>query len=240
MSNLREERRRLIEKELKHYDASSSEARYSLEFRGVKQNLKVIRVAPDKLLFNHLNSRIWAQVDEHPNGDLVRDAEDTKKAQDIIIGLLRKTKEYRALKSELDQIGQDQPGLITIDGRLVNGNTRAAALLELGVEAMDVAVLPETAGDDDIVAVEMTLQMRQLTHQKYSFTNELQMMRRFLDSGKTEKELAEKMGWVSRGVRKVQEHMRYLDLIKEVRDISKVKIPYRAFDQKKETLKKSR
>ena len=32
--------------------------------------------------------------------------------------------------------------------------------LELGIDAIEVAVLPQTAGDDDIVAIEMTLQMR--------------------------------------------------------------------------------
>ena len=31
--------------------------------------------------------------------------------------------------------------------------------------------------------------------------------------------------------------MRYLELINEVRDLSTVKVPYRAFDKKKETLK---
>jgi hypothetical protein len=63
------------------------------------------------------------------------------------------------------------------------------------------------------------------------------MMRRFLDSGKTEKELAEKMAWIRRGEKKVRDHMRYLDLIEEVRELSPVKIPYRAFDKKKEHLK---
>ena len=63
------------------------------------------------------------------------------------------------------------------------------------------------------------------------------MMKRFLDSGKTEKELAEKMAWLRRGEKKVREHMRYLELIDEVRELSTVKVPYRAFDKKKETLK---
>ena len=109
--------------------------------------------------------------------------------------------------------------------------------MELGIDGIDVAVLPPTAGDEDLVGVEMSLQMTQLTHQDYSFANQLTMMRRFLDSGKTEKELAEKMAWIRRGEKKVRDHMRYLDLIEEVRELSPVKIPYRAFDKKKEHLK---
>lgn len=235
--DLKVQRRQLIEAELREYDDNGNKTSYPLEFRGVRENLKVIRINPNKLLFNPQNSRIWAQVDEHPKGHIVRTAEDTGEAQDIIIGLLRQTDKYKALKSEVAQLGQKFPGLITVDGKLVNGNTRAAALLELGVDAMEVAVLPKTAGDDDIVAIEMTLQMQQLTQQDYSFTNELQMMRRFLDSGKTEKDLAKMMAWLRRGEKKVREHMRYLDLINEVRDLSPVKVPYSAFDKKKETLK---
>ena len=112
-----------------------------------------------------------------------------------------------------------------------------AALLELGIDGINVAVLPPTASDEDLVGVEMSLQMTQLTHQDYSFANQLLMMRRFLDSGKTEKELAEKMAWIRRGEKKVREHMRYLNLIEEVRELSPEAIPYRAFDKKKEHLK---
>lgn len=235
--DLKAQRRELIEAELREYDSTGSKTTYPLEFRGVRENLKVIRLNPGKLLFNPQNSRIWAQVDEHPKGYIVRTDEDTAEAQEIIIELLRQTDKYKALKTELDQLGQKVPGLITVEGKLVNGNTRAAALLELGIDAIEVAVLPQTAGDDDIVAIEMTLQMQRLTQQDYSFTNELQMMKRFLDSGKTEKELAEKMAWLRRGEKKVREHMRYLEMINEVRDLSTAKVPYRAFDKKKETLK---
>lgn len=230
-------RRRLIEAELAEYDEAKKEARYQLDFRGERQNLKIIRVSPSILLFNPQNSRIWTQLDEHPKASLVRNAPDTKEAQDVVIELLRSTEKYSALRDELKAMGQMQPGVITIDGKLVNGNTRAAALLELGIDGIDVAVLPPTAGDEDLVGVEMSLQMTQLTHQDYSFANQLTMMRRFLDSGKTHKELAEKMAWIRLGEKKVREHMRYLDLIEEVRELSPIKIPYRAFDKKKEHLK---
>lgn len=233
----KDERRKRIEAELASYDKDGKEARFQLDFRGERQNLKIVRVNPSILLFNPQNSRIWTQLDEHSKASLVRNAPDTKEAQDVVIELLRATEKYSALRDELKAMGQMQPGVITIDGKLVNGNTRAAALLELGIDGIDVAVLPPTAGDEDLVGVEMSLQMTQLTHQDYSFANQLTMMRRFLDSGKTEKELAEKMAWIRLGEKKVREHMRYLDLIEEVRELSPVKIPYRAFDKKREHLK---
>lgn len=233
----RSQRKKLIQAELDAYDNLGKDARYQLDFRGEKQNLKIVRVNPSILLFNPHNSRISNQLEEHPQASLVRAEPDTRGAQDVVVQLLRATEKYGALKSELEAMGQMQPGVITIEGKLVNGNTRAAALLELGVDGIDVAVLPPTATDEDLVGVEMSLQMTQLTHQDYTFTNQLTMMKRFLDTGKTDKELAEKMAWIRRGEKKVRDHMRYLDLIEEVRDLSSIKIPYRAFDKKREHLK---
>ena len=48
----KDRRRKLIEAELASYDQAGKEARYQLDFRGERQNLKVVRVSPSILLFN--------------------------------------------------------------------------------------------------------------------------------------------------------------------------------------------
>lgn len=232
-----EERKKLITRELEAYKQSESQPTYTLDFRGNRQNLKVISVSPDKLLLSHKNSRVFAQLDEHPKKSLVLQEPDSAESQKIILRLLRETDKYGALKSELKELGQQSPGVITQEGMLVNGNTRAAALIDIGYPAIEVAVLPANADSDDLLDIEMSLQMTQLTHQDYSFTNRLLMMRRYLDAGHTPKQLAYKMAWIKRGEHKVFQHMRLLDFIEDVRNLSKAHIPYSIFDKKQEHLK---
>ena len=102
-------------------------------------------------------------------------------------------------------MGQEQPGLITQEGLLVNGNTRVAALRELNIDHVEVAVLTNNVTETDILDMEMSLQVTDLVHQDYTFTNELLLMKRFLDAGNSEKALAKKMGWMNRGIVKVKE-----------------------------------
>lgn len=231
------QRKQLIERELNAYKTSAEKPTYPLDFRGKRLNLPVINVNPELLLLSHKNSRVFAQLDEHPKKDFVLQYPDSSEAQAVILQLLRSTEKYSALKAELDTLGQQQPGVITREGILVNGNTRAAALIELGQPGIEVAVLPANAGPSDLLDIEMTLQMTQLTHQEYSFTNRLLMMRRYLDAGHSPAQLADKMAWIRRGEAKVLQHMRLLDYIESVRGLAKSHIPYSIFDKKHEHLK---
>ena len=44
--DLKAQRRELIEAELREYDSKGKKTTYPLEFRGVRENLKVIRLNP--------------------------------------------------------------------------------------------------------------------------------------------------------------------------------------------------
>lgn len=235
--SVRADRKALIQRELDCYDDSPNKRSYFLTFRGERISLPVIRVNPSHLFLNSKNSRIFVQVEGHAERAKVWEDPDSQGAQDLIIQLLRATPEYKSLKDELKTLGQEEPGIVTRDGTLINGNTRAAALLELGVDGIDVAVLPETATPDDLISVEMKLQMLQLTHQHYSFTNQLLMMRRYLDSGKSWQDLAKEMNWQKLAERRINQHMRWLDYIEELRELSDGRLGYEAFDNKKEHLK---
>src|ERR1017187_4321629 len=67
---------------------------------------------------------------------------------------------FTALKDDLREHGQSEPGIITRAGVLINGNTRQAALKELGEKHIRVGVLPPDAGFDDLQSIELSLQLR--------------------------------------------------------------------------------
>ena len=237
MSIGREERIELIKRELETYDEINSKATYKIKFRGEDNYLKVIRVNPNALLLNPKNNRLSGQLSDYKEKNTVLIDPTSIISQKILHTLLSETDQYQDLKEQLKILGQQEPGLITREGLLVNGNTRVAALRDLNVDYVEVAVLPSNVVDEDILNLEMSLQVQDLVHQDYTFTNELLLMKRFLDEGGSVKELANKMGWIRRGDSKVNTRMRLLSYIEEVRRLTTPPIAYKIFDSKEQHLK---
>lgn len=204
------------------------------------KSLPVISMPTSLIYFNPHNHRLSAQIKDSNLADEVFNNPFSAKSQNIILQLLAKTEDFGKLKGELKDLGQRDPGLIMRDGLLVNGNTRCAALRTLGNEGvasaktMDVAVLPEGITEVDISDIEMELQMLKLTHQRYTFANELLFMESYRRSGKSDQELVSAMGWQKgrRGEAKVKKLMRILGYIEEVKKINP-NIPYDTFNTKK-------
>lgn len=90
---------------------------------------------------------------------------------------------FEKLKEDLELHGQDDPGLMTRGGLLINGNTRRAALRALGKENIRVGVLPPDTGRADLDALELSLQLRRSLKRDYSFVNELLAIRAEVDKG---------------------------------------------------------
>jgi hypothetical protein len=231
------QRTEMIKRELDAYKDSHQTATYSILFRGNKEYLPVIRISPKLLLLNHKNNRLSGQLRDHTKRHEVEADPQSTTSQKLLHSLLAGTEKFKDLSEQLKVMGQEEPGLITRDGLLVNGNTRVAALRELKIDFVEVAVLPNNINDSDVLDMEMSLQVKELIHQDYTFTNQLLLMRKFLDSGNTAKALASKMAWVQQGIKKVETHMRLLSYIDEVRNLSDVPVPYSVFDSKKQHLK---
>ncbi|NED80044.1 hypothetical protein G3I76_08015, partial [Streptomyces sp. SID11233] len=64
---------------------------------------------------------------------------------------------FETLKKDLEEFGQNDPGLVTHHGVLVNGNTRAAALRAIRATSIRVGVLPASFTSRDVSAVELAL-----------------------------------------------------------------------------------
>ena len=240
MTVTEDDRVRNIKLGLEDYESQGSKRTLTITFRGKLHPLPVITVPLKILLFNHNNNRLSAQLSSHHEKDVINKNPTSAESQNTLKGLLSETERFKELKLQLKDLGQQEPGLITRYGMLINGNTRLAALLELEEEGhakgIDVAVLPESVTDGDLLDIEMTLQMTNLVHQDYSFTNELLLMKRYKDADHSYKDLAKKMGWQRRGEKKAKQFLRILKVIEEVRMESKPVLPYSVFDSRRQML----
>ena len=242
--NIRLENRETVDIIEQRINASLEEGRparsETLKIGNELKSLPVISMPTSLVYFNPHNHRLSAQIKDSNLADEIFNDPFSEKSQNLIQQLLAKTEEFGKLKGELKDYSQRDPGLIMRDGLLVNGNTRCAALRILGNEGVssaktiDVAVLPEGITEVDISDIEMELQMLKLTHQKYTFANELLFMESYRRSGKSDQELVAAMGWQKgkRGVAKVEKMMRILGYIEEVKKINP-NIPYETFNTKK-------
>ena len=230
-------RKEQIIKCLSDYKESKQTKTLTLPYKDRERTFEVIRIDPKVLLLNPHNSRLSAQLEDHPQRAIVEDDSRSEAAQEILSNLLSSTPEFQELKGQLKELGQREPGLISRSGLLINGNTRVVALRELGASGVDVAVLPDDANDLVFLDLEMSLQMTQLTHQDYTFTNKLLLMQKYKQTLNNDKQLALKMGWLKNGLKRVSENFQYLGLINEIRSLTSPPVRYEEFDTKMQHIK---
>jgi hypothetical protein len=152
----------------------------TVEWRGTQLSVPVISMPVELLHYNPASHRIRAQVSTDParKQDLDKDAFGAL-AQGYLHSLLmgdpanpsERDPSFTALMDDLRAHGQSDPGIITRAGVLVNGNTRRAALKELGEVNIRVGVLPPDAGLEDCESIELSLQLRKDHKRDYSFMN---------------------------------------------------------------------
>lgn len=225
-----------IENALEVYRANGLTRTETIEYRGVARDLEVVTISPEVPLLNPGNSRLRAQLKEHPQHSLVATNPTSPEAQRILASLLSLTEKFQELKSQIADFKQQEPGIISREGLLVNGNTRLTAIKELGLTGFDVAVLPADATNDDFFDIEMSLQLRKLVHQDYTFTNELLLVDSHLTRTQNEQATINAMQWRREGKKKLRLYQGYLALIEEIRSLNS-KIKYESFDKRIEFIK---
>jgi hypothetical protein len=165
---------------------------HRVEWRGGNIDLVVIAMPQTVLRLNPYTQRIKAQLDSDPAKEQLLDDEPYGADAQAYLGELLKgdpsnpTTEdtrYRALVESLSEDDQQDPGIITREGRLIDGNTRCVALRELNVDNMRVAVLPEDAGPEDIELIEIAFSVRREIKREYSFINQILAVESKTESG---------------------------------------------------------
>lgn len=190
--------REIVRERLQAAQAEDGE-KLTIEWRGVPSHRHVIAMPVELLYYNPDTHRIRAQRSLDPARDLKLSSDPWGDDGQEYLDFLLKTQpsspgktdpEFEALRDSLDDFGQQNPGLITPDGILVNGNTRRAALRELGVPHIRVAVLPEDTTRADISTVELALQLRRENKRDYSYINQLIAIEEQLSQGRRPDQIA--------------------------------------------------
>ncbi|MBC3842199.1 transcriptional regulator [Streptacidiphilus sp. 4-A2] len=159
----------------------------TVEWNDAPLHVEVIDMPLDALFYNPGTHRIRAQRSLDPGRDTGLTADPWSPAsQDYLQHLLtirpsepdRRDPDFEVLKENLKVHQQNEPGLITRDGILVNGNTRCAALREISresrkVTSIRVGVLPASCSWKEINDVELSLQLRPDRRRDYSYINRL-------------------------------------------------------------------
>lgn len=188
----------IVEERLKLAMAENG-AKVTVDWRGTPRHLDVISMPVDLLYFNPDTHRIRAQRTLDPARNRTLQEEPwSEPAQEYLRYLLtcnpanpsQTDPDYITLRDELDAFGQKDPGIISPHGILVDGNTRCAALRDLGVKHIQVAVLPSDTSRDDINNVELALQLRRDKRRDYSYINRLIAIEEQLASGRREEDVA--------------------------------------------------
>lgn len=190
--------RSLVEERLREAMASNG-AKITVDWRGEQKHLHVISMPVELLYLNPDTHRIRAQRTLDPDRNRVLEEEPwSESAQGYLRYLLSRSPsnptqidpDYTALQDELDDFGQKEPGIISPDGILVDGNTRCAALRELGIPDIRVGVLPADTSRRDINRVELALQLRRDKRRDYSYINRLIAIEEELAGGRREEDVA--------------------------------------------------
>lgn len=238
-----EARKRRIEEALDALPRDSE--RIPIEWQDTKKTFPVINIPLGSVLLNPRSHRIRSQLESHPQRQLVQECPFSAESQEVITALLRETEGYERLKINLAEEDQREAGVVTRAGLLVNGNTRAAALLDIGKKYIRVAVLPGDATQEEIDELELHLQMKQDLKQDYTFTNELLFVDELITRyARSHAEIALDLRWaasrsakeLNQGKERVCQSVRILSLIRQIQELSGQKLRLTEFDEKKQVL----
>ncbi|MEU6745545.1 hypothetical protein ABZ914_04915 [Spirillospora sp. NPDC046719] len=191
--------RALVQERLKQAIAEDG-AKVTVDWRDAEQrHLYVISMPVSMLYFNPDTHRVRAQRTLDPERNRVLNEQPwSEESQEYLRYLLTRDPkdlsktdpDYAALLDELEEFGQRDPGIISPSGILVDGNTRCAALRELGKEYIRVGVLPEDTSRQDINRVELSLQLRRDKRRDYSYLNRLIAVEEELAAGRKQEDVA--------------------------------------------------
>lgn len=229
-----------IEKALAAYRDAAVRETYRVPFRD-GMVMEVVEVPLDFPVLNTESSRIAPLLADHPAADIVASDPDGEEAQRVVTGLvLASHRKLEGLRESLVH-SQNQPGVITRSGKLINANTRCVVLRELAREGkvpsdrrLRVAVLPADFTPPEETQLENVLQ-KQVEHKdEYNFVGELMLLRKLSESGLSDAAIARQQDLGKRGPTLVRDLREILDLMEHARRLIDPPIKFEEFVKKED------
>lgn len=229
-----------IEKALSAYKDAAVKETYRVPFRD-GMVMEVIEVPLDFPVLNTESSRIAPLLADHPEADIVASDPDGEDAQRIVTSLVFAShRKLEGLRESLVR-SQNQPGVITRSGKLINANTRCVVLRELANEGkvpndrrLQVAVLPVDFTAPEETQLENVLQ-KQVEHKdEYNFVGELMLLRKLSESGLSDAAIARQQDLGKRGPALVRDLREILDLMEHARRFIDPPIKFEEFVKKED------
>lgn len=199
------------------------------------QSVEVIEIPLELPLLNTESFRIAPALADHPNAALVRDDPESPEAQRLVARLVRDAHRKAAELKESLVDGQDQPGVITRKGKLLNANTRCVLLRELWQEGtitrstIRVGVLPADVTEAEELQLESVLQRQREHKDEYNLPGELMMLRKLHDdAGMSDAQIAKQLR-VRGGAARVGDLRSVLGLMERARHLADPPLPLSEF-----------
>jgi len=195
--------------------------KWPIELSGEKKIVPFYKF-PLKLLYYNINNGRFAAEKRKREKDIGRelnslDKEDTKQIKDLLLRIFPdKTK---ALKEDIRKKGQMEPGVITFDGFVINGNRRMAIFEDLHKdeptgkwEYLEAIRLRPDINPKDLWKLEAGLQLSKEKKADYSPVNELLKIKDGYDTGLKPEEIAAAMyDWTPEEVDSSLERLRLIE-----------------------------
>ncbi|MCH8941916.1 MAG: hypothetical protein IIA48_05700 [Bacteroidetes bacterium] len=162
-----------------------------LKIRGIVENLPYYNFRTDEVYFNKANGRIKSEVLEK-EAQLGRElneinTEDQTILRELLLDI--NPDENEKLKEDLIVNEQFEPGIMTCDGILINGNRRKAIFEKLlsneyeKFRYIDVHILPPDIKKDELWLIEAGIQLSSTQQLNYSPINDLLKIKEGIDAG---------------------------------------------------------
>lgn len=181
--------------------------------------LDVFRLPLDSLFYNVENGRFAAeylQLKKKIGRELKsEDPNDVKEIEKMLREQSISRSEW--LKNDLKDNGQEEPGIITHDGYVVNGNRRMSVLSLLAKEDpkygyINVGRLPDNVSESDIYKIELGKQLARDQKLDYGPINELLKIKQGITAGLSPEQISKTIGF---SVDEIKEKLDRLILIEE-------------------------
>lgn len=220
--------------EIDTYIRTHSEAKladYPIVIGGDRLPLTAYKLPISLLRYNISNGRFTVeklQLEKDLGRQLdYSDPDDVAKIRKMLLEKDNKlAEEAEALKNDLKRVGQLEPGVITHDGYVINGNRRMAVLELLHTEDptgkwqfLDAQRLPPNISSANLWRIEAGLQLSKEKREKYGPMNELLKIKEGKDAGLSNEEIAVAMfEWTSKEVENALERLELIDTFLEYMD----------------------